>query len=404
MPGSGGGYSPAPPRSCAPHKSCVGLPTSLTASEEGKRVIAGKKRKEEEDKVERADWETEKDEIDLYEEERSSSDWDMTEEEYRKVGIEELEYRTMISLGCLPNEEEMGLIQERIQKEVEEIYYGDRPYFAMDFIKSTALKMLDSKMEHKAKIMELRICANTIGNVIRLAEKETNLEMARGIRYREGYQRMKEKYIIYRRKYEALAKRDLKEVGVQARMEEEMDIDRDSKEVGVQVRMEEETDIDREKSTEKGEDKGRREEEGVEKKVEYLIEKVKELERKIPEKSGNINKERREEEQWTKVLGRKGRQKEEGSRQKVPAQREEGKRKEEARQRSKSRSRPLKAVEKKLPKGAGVIIEVQGGRSKDYEELIKECEKAIPLKGIGIPPIGIRRTRAGGILMEIKGD
>jgi len=36
-----GGYCPPPPRSCAPHESCDGLPVSSTASETGESVIAG---------------------------------------------------------------------------------------------------------------------------------------------------------------------------------------------------------------------------------------------------------------------------------------------------------------------------------------------------------------------------
>jgi len=76
----------------------------------------------------------------------------------------------------------------------------------------------------------------------------------------------------------------------------------------------------------------------------------------------------------------------------------------EGRQRSKSRSRPLKALEKRLPKGVGVIIEIQGGASQDYEELVKEYERVIPLKEIGVPSIDIRKTRSGGILMGIKGQ
>jgi len=49
-------------------------------------------------------------------------------------------------------------------------------------------------------------------------------------------------------------------------------------------------------------------------------------------------------------------------------------------------------------------MEIQGGGSKDYERVIKECEEAISLEEVGISPISIRRTRGGGILLEIKGD
>jgi len=38
----------------------------------------------------------------------------------------------------------------------------------------------------------------------------------------------------------------------------------------------------------------------------------------------------------------------------------------EGRQRSKSGNRSLKALMKRLPKGSGVMIEIQGGGSREY--------------------------------------
>jgi len=126
------------------------------------------------------------------------------------------------------------------------------------------------------------------------------------------------------------------------------------------------------------------------------------LEKRIPGRNRNVSKERKEEESWTKVLGRKKRQ----EKREEPRQRKEVEKRqvEVTRQRSKSRNRPLKALEKKLPKGTGIIMEIQGGGSKEYEKVVKDCEEAISLEEVGISPINMRRTRGGGILLEIKGD
>jgi len=63
----------------------------------------------------------------------------------------------------------------------------------------------------------------------------------------------------------------------------------------------------------------------------------------------------------------------------------------------------LRALERRLSRSAGVIIELQEGRPVDYEEVMKRCEKEISLNDIGILPPSFRRTRGGGIL-EVKCD
>jgi len=48
-------------------------------------------------------------------------------------------------------------------------------------------------------------------------------------------------------------------------------------------------------------------------------------------------------------------------------------------------------------------LELQGGSLEDYGRIINECQKKIKLEELGIPPpIGIRKARGGGILMEIR--
>jgi len=114
--------------------------------------------------------------------------------------------------GCLPNRNEKEQIMETIRKDTMEIYTGDGPNFALDLIESMAMKIMDPKMEHRAKTMEIRTRANTISNVIRIMEEDVDREINRRYKYREGYFRMKEQYMNFRRKYEALVgKRDTKE-------------------------------------------------------------------------------------------------------------------------------------------------------------------------------------------------
>jgi len=59
-------------------------------------------------------------------------------------------------------------------------------------------------------------------------------------------------------------------------------------------------------------------------------------------------------------------------------------------------------LRKKIPRGAGVLIELQRGTQSEYENIIRRCQREISLKEMGIPPIGIKKARAGGILLEIR--
>jgi len=137
----------------------------------------------------------------------------------------------------------------------------------------------------------------------------------------------------------------------------------------------------------------------LEKKIDHLLCRVKELERRIPimGERESLSKECERETSWTKVLDRRKRQERKGGPEQEP-QVQERRREEGSRQRSKSRSRnrPLKALERRLPKGAGVMIEIQGGGNREYEELVKECERAIPLKEVGIPPHRHKKNKRWG--------
>jgi len=63
---------------------------------------------------------------------------------------------------------------------------------------------------------------------------------------------------------------------------------------------------------------------------------------------------------------------------------------------------PLRMLKKKIPRGAGVLLELQRGTQGEYESIIKRCQREISLKELGIPPIGIKKARNGGILLEIN--
>jgi len=49
-------------------------------------------------------------------------------------------------------------------------------------------------------------------------------------------------------------------------------------------------------------------------------------------------------------------------------------------------------------------LEIRGGSSHDYEEIIKKCQEEISLSELGIPLIDIRKARGGGIFLEIRSD
>jgi len=68
------------------------------------------------------------------------------------------------------------------------------------------------------------------------------------------------------------------------------------------------------------------------------------------------------------------------------------------------RATSLKILKRRIPRSAGDLIELQRGTQEEYEKIIKKCQKEISLKEMDIPPIGIKKARAGGILLEIRSE
>jgi len=49
-----------------------------------------------------------------------------------------------------------------------------------------------------------------------------------------------------------------------------------------------------------------------------------------------------------------------------------------------------------MARGAGIILELQGGRPEDYAEVVKKCEENISLEELGIPPPGNKEDQGWG--------
>jgi len=167
-------------------------------------------------------------------------------------------------------------------------------------------------------------------------------------------------------------------------------------------RMRKETKNNQEMDVEEGE-----QEQGGEgvvmKKLDEILRRVRVLEGK-EEKAKDL--EREDRTPWNKVIGRRDK------RDQVRQERrdiEEGKRnadkenkKEDTYGRRKRNETTLQAVKRSLPKGAGVLLELQGGTQQEYQEVLKNCQERIKLDELGIPPVGLRKARGGGILLEIR--
>jgi len=186
------------------------------------------KRKKKENRMEMTSWEEEKDEVDRYEQERSSSEGEVTEKELKrmKLGLE---------VSIVPKEGELRQqnnewIQQRVASEMEEFQTGDKPSFMLDMIEYMAQRILNPEVEEKYKMMEITSCANAARNVVRLLENNINIEKDRSKLYREDFYKMKEKYISFRRKYEASTGEEIKKKEIQVET-----VRRETKEIGTQV-------------------------------------------------------------------------------------------------------------------------------------------------------------------------
>jgi len=248
----------------------------LTASEVGARAIAGNMDKNKDDRMEvENNWEEEKGEIEWFEEELESSGSPRPgyiERETKRRRYDDKEIMTFPYFGEM-DDEETERTWDKIRKDVEEIRTGDVTDFTTDIFEDTVRRILEPKITKKEKKIEITAGANVIRHVVSGLEDQANIEIDRRKMYRKEYYRMKGLYISYRKKYETLIKKNTKEKGVQVGIEKEMDVDKEKR---------------REEHRE-----GR--ENVLEKKINHLIEKVNELERRIPGRNRNISKERKEE-------------------------------------------------------------------------------------------------------------
>jgi len=276
-------------------------------------------------------------------------------------------------VGELTESEKQDILKQ-IKEDYRQFRTGDKPSFMTDLVGDVGRIIMDPEKSDRVKRKNLVACLNTAKKVVKTFEREVNLKEEEKKRYREMYVDIVKKHKELKEKYETI---------IQVR--------KDTKEEETQTNMEVDTGTELEMEVVETSEKGLGE------KVESIIKRIEKLERKMPRDEEGVSREKEGEVPWTQVLGRRrriGR----GKEQSLEVQEEM------ARRRSRSRSRSLKALVKRLPKGSGVILEIQGGSSKEYEDVIKECEKTIPLKEMGIPSIGIRRTRGGGILMSIQGN
>jgi len=146
------------------------------------------------------------------------------------------------------------------------------------------------------------------------------------------------------------------------------------------------------------------EEEGeglVMRKLDEILRRVRVLEEK--EKKGKVdNIETEDRTTWIKVIGRKKDQIRQERGDVEEERRNMNKKKETTYGRRKRNVTTLQAVKRRLPKGAGVLLELRGGTQQEYQEVLKSCQEKIKLEELGIPPIGLRKARGGGILLEVR--
>jgi len=386
----GGDCPGPPPRSCAQHVSRDGLPTVLSASGVGTTAIAEERDRDKEEGMEVTWEEKAKERAETgaigMDEGSTTSDWECSDEEFERRLGRAMKIFLPTCLGEFTESEE-----RRMHKQIREDYRafrkGDKPNYMVDLIVDVGRIALNPEESDSVKRMNIVGCANTAKKVVETFEREINMKEEMIKRYKERYidmeKKHKKRYIDMEKKY-----KEMKE-------KYETIVRKETKEEETQTPPE----VCRGKEAEGVVNRGNR----LEEKVESLVKRVEQLERGIPWVEEDASRVEEEEEvPWTKVLGRRRKiEREKERREKASTQREQEK---ERRQRSRSGTRPLRALMKKLPKGSGVMIEIQGGGSKDYQEVIKECERAISLEEMGIPSMEMRTTRGGGILLTIQGD
>jgi len=158
----------------------------------------------------------------------------------------------------------------------------------------------------------------------------------------------------------------------------------------------------------------------LERKIEEILQRVKNLEKdnepSMIEKKKSIDVGEKSP-QWSEVIGRRKKKvspqetqrQDKGRTMEVRRieEREEGGRgrtEEKTEEITRKKTRSIQSWKKKVPKGAGVLLELRGGSPREYEEAMKKCQKEISLEELGIPPLGVRKARGGGVLIEVEGD
>jgi len=140
----------------------------------------------------------------------------------------------------------------------------------------------------------------------------------------------------------------------------------------------------------------------IQERLDEILKKIENLERKSEDK-----KTKDTSPPWSEVVKRKNKRtiqdpplqnNRKGTMQKDPAE-ERNRNIETEREKKKTTLRMLK---RKISRGTGIIIELHSNNLREYEYIIKRCQEEISLEELGIPPIGIKKTRTGGILLEVR--
>jgi len=364
-----GGMVPASPRSCSMSESCDGLSGALVTSPPEERTIAAITN-ERVNKMERM---------------RESED---TASESLTEILEGIRLRE-------PTEEEW----KKIEKESNVIAatttdVGEYTYKRIEIL-SKLWEVLSDKEERENEVIRT---ANVLEQVWILKEKEKQRQIRQG---NEKIKKIEEELQMW--KENAKRRRESKrDVGVQVE-------DRDTQCEQLQGNLTEEIN---EGSCIELEERIR--------KVEEKIRNIEAEKRRTEDIRGDKDAETREFA-WSQVIGRRERTRLE--KRKESKERREGannaengegvRRREEEdgapivqtrREWGSSREEKLKELKRRTPKKAGVLLEIKEGSDKRYEEILDRCEQRIDLDKVGIPPVGVRRTRGGGVLLEIGGS
>jgi len=254
------------------------------------------------------------------------------------------------------------------------------------YIEDTMIEFLDPAKSRFSKEIHGRVMANVI--------KETASSL------REDLEKMKKQRMEDERKIRELEDKIRGYVNKNKK-----------KDVSIQVQK------DSQQQMELGEEEEGKE--GILEKLDEILARVKGIEEK--EKKGRTSSVEMEGDtttSWSKVIGRKeknqniqeGRNKEEEKRDKNKNSQDRRDREEEKRDRDKDKEEgtmdrrkiSLQALKRRLPKGAGVLLELRGGTQEEYQKVLRKCQEKISLDELGIPPMGLRKARGGGILLEVR--